>query len=84
MARVSLITLSYTIHREHPSDLVDAKIDVLVKLHPERPDQFTFEDFELLYRLQTALSKESILKYFADIPSGERVKAVEEAKKAAR
>ena len=52
---------------EHPSDLLDAKIDVLVKFHPERPDQFTFEDLELLHRLQAVLDKEKIEMYFANI-----------------
>ena len=49
---------------EHPSDLLDAKIDVLVKFHPERPDQFTFEDFEVLHRLQAVIMKGRIVDYF--------------------
>ena len=47
--------------------MLAAKIDVLVKLHPERPNQFTFKDVELLHRLQTAFKRASIGDHFMDI-----------------
>ena len=60
---------------EHPSDLLDAKIDVLVKFCPQRPDQFTFEDVELLHRLQAALKKGGIADYFWNIHDEKEPKA---------
>lgn len=55
-----------------PENLLNAKIDALVKLYPERHNQFTLEDLELLRRLQDAFEKEGIRVYFRNIYEAKR------------
>ena len=49
---------------DHPQDLLDAKINVSVKFHLERPDQFCLEDVNVLIKLHTVLTTWGIDQYF--------------------
>ena len=52
---------------EHPEDLLDAKINVAAKFHPESPNQFTFQDLELLIKLQKVFHKGCIKDYYKSL-----------------